>query len=88
MQGEGPGIRMQGMNTLAILSSPLQWGILILVCLLVFGAKRLPDIARALGRSLGEFGKARREFEDALNNSSKEPEKKDEKPDEPDKPQE
>ncbi|MDO4221445.1 MAG: twin-arginine translocase TatA/TatE family subunit [Akkermansia sp.] len=58
------------MNTLAILSSPLQWGILILVCLLVFGAKRLPDIARALGRSLGEFGKARREFEDALNNSA------------------
>ena len=58
------------MNTLAILSSPLQWGILILVCLLVFGAKRLPDIARALGRSLGEFGKARREFEDALNNST------------------
>lgn len=68
------------MNTLAILSSPLQWGILILVCLLVFGAKRLPDIARALGRSLGEFGKARREFEDALNNSAKEAEKKDAAP--------
>lgn len=68
---------MVGMNTLAILSSPLQWGILILVCLLVFGAKRLPDIARALGRSLGEFGKARREFEDALNNSAREAGKKD-----------
>ena len=77
---------MGTMNTLAILSSPLQWGILILVCLLVFGAKRLPDIARALGRSLGEFGKARREFEDALNNSAKEAEKKDEKPDDSDKP--
>lgn len=74
------------MNTLAILSSPLQWGILILVCLLVFGAKRLPDIARALGRSLGEFGKARREFEDALNNSAKEAEKKDEKNDDSDTP--
>lgn len=69
---------MVAMNTLAILSSPLQWGILILVCLLVFGAKRLPDIARALGRSLGEFGKARREFEDALNNSARETEKKEE----------
>ncbi|MDO5451265.1 MAG: twin-arginine translocase TatA/TatE family subunit [Akkermansia sp.] len=64
------------MNMLAILSSPLQWGILLLVCLLVFGAKRLPDIARALGRSIGEFGKARREFEDALNASTREPEKK------------
>lgn len=77
---------MNAMNTLAILSSPLQWGILILVCLLVFGAKRLPDIARALGRSLGEFGKARREFEDALNNSAKEAEKKDEKNDDSDTP--
>lgn len=77
---------MNAMNTLAILSSPLQWGILILVCLLVFGAKRLPDIARALGRSLGEFGKARREFEDALNNSAKETEKKDEKNDDSDTP--
>lgn len=77
---------MNAMNTLAILSSPLQWGILILVCLLVFGAKRLPDIARALGRSLGEFGKARREFEDALNNSAKETEKKDEKTDDSDTP--
>ena len=56
------------------------------MCLLVFGAKRLPDIARALGRSLGEFGKARREFEDALNNSAKETGKKDEKPDDSDKP--
>lgn len=77
---------MNAMNTLAILSSPLQWGILILVCLLVFGAKRLPDIARALGRSLGEFGKARREFEDALNNSAKEAEKKVEKNDDSDTP--
>ncbi len=77
---------MNAMNTLAILSSPLQWGILILVCLLVFGAKRLPDIARALGRSLGEFGKARREFEDALNNSSKELDKKDKESKDTDKP--
>ena len=77
---------MSAMSTLAILSSPLQWGILILVCLLVFGAKRLPDIARALGRSLGEFGKARREFEDALNNSSKELDKKDKESNDTDKP--
>ena len=77
---------MNAMNTLAILSSPLQWGILILVCLLVFGAKRLPDIARALGRSLGEFDKARREFEDALNNSSKELDKKDKESNDTDKP--
>lgn len=54
------------MMMLANIGSPSQWFILILLCLLVFGAKRLPEIARALGRSLGEFRKARREFEDEL----------------------
>lgn len=63
------------MNMLANIGSPLQWLILILVCLLVFGAKRLPDIARMLGRSLGEFSKARREFEDALHEASREEKK-------------
>lgn len=54
------------MMMLANIGSPSQWFILILLCLLIFGAKRLPEIARALGRSLGEFRKARREFEDEL----------------------
>ncbi|HIX88500.1 MAG TPA: twin-arginine translocase TatA/TatE family subunit [Candidatus Akkermansia intestinavium] len=54
------------MMMLANIGSPSQWFILILLCLLIFGAKRLPDIARALGRSLGEFRKARREFEEEL----------------------
>lgn len=50
----------------AVITSPWQWTILLLVCLLVFGAKRLPEIARSLGRSLAEFRKARRDFEDEL----------------------
>lgn len=54
------------MMMLANIGSPSQWFILLLLCLLIFGAKRLPDIARALGRSLGEFRKARREFEEEL----------------------
>lgn len=43
-----------------------QWAILFTIVLLVFGAKRLPDVARNLGKSLGEFKKARREFEEEL----------------------
>ncbi len=54
------------MNTLALFNSPQQWLILIIVVLVVFGAKRLPEVARALGRSLGEFKKARSEFEEEL----------------------
>ncbi len=54
------------MTPLALFNSPQQWLILIIVCLVIFGAKRLPEIARGIGRSLGEFKKARSEFEKEL----------------------
>ena len=50
--------------------------ILLLLFVLLFGAKKLPELARALGKSLGEFKKARNEFEKELNipdTSDKEP---------------
>ncbi len=37
------------------LREPSHWLLLILVVILLFGAKRLPDSARALGRSLRIF---------------------------------
>lgn len=37
--------------------------VIFLVILLVFGAKRIPEIAKALGRATYEFKKARREIE-------------------------
>lgn len=40
------------------------WGeilVIVLVIVLFFGAKRIPDIARALGKSLNEFKKGREE---------------------------
>lgn len=57
---------------LAYIGSPVQWLILILVCLVLFGAKRLPQAARWLGRSLGEFSKARRVFEDEFRGAYRE----------------
>ena len=34
--------------------------VILIICLLLFDAKRLPDIARSLGRALKEFKKAQR----------------------------
>lgn len=44
-------------------------GILVLV---LFGAKKLPTFARSLGKSMGEFKKARTEFENELHNAQEE----------------
>lgn len=37
--------------------------LIFIVVLLLFGAKKLPELARGMGRSLGEFKKAKDEFE-------------------------
>lgn len=64
---------------LAQFGSPSQWLIFLAVVLVVFGARRLPEIARNLGRSLGEFKKARKEFEEELRKAESDtsPQKKD-----------
>lgn len=54
------------MQVLAYIGSSAQWFILAVVCLVVFGASRLPDLARNLGKSLGILRKAKREFEEEL----------------------
>jgi len=36
------------------------------ILLLLFGAKKLPQLARGVGKSMGEFKKAREEFEDEI----------------------
>ena len=43
---------------------------LLLLALLLFGAKKLPELARGLGQSLGEFKKARDEFEREIHKSA------------------
>jgi sec-independent protein translocase protein TatA len=37
--------------------------LIFVVMLLLFGAKKLPELARGIGKSMGEFKKARDEFE-------------------------
>ena len=40
--------------------------IFLIIVLVLFGAKRLPEIARSLGQSVNEFKKAKQEFDDAV----------------------
>lgn len=44
--------------------------LIFVLVLLLFGAKKLPEFARGLGKSLGEFKKARSEFENEINRAA------------------
>ncbi len=58
-----------------------EWVLILLIVLVLFGAKRLPELARGLGQSMNEFRKARDEFEREIHKSSQDLETK--KADEP-----
>ena len=44
--------------------------IILLIVLVLFGAKKLPELARSLGQSMNEFRKAREEFDRELHSVS------------------
>jgi sec-independent protein translocase protein TatA len=43
--------------------------VILLIVLLLFGAKKLPELARGMGRAVKEFGAARDEVESELRQS-------------------
>ena len=43
--------------------------VIFIIILLLFGAKKLPELARGVGKSMGEFKKARDEFEHEITRS-------------------
>ena len=49
--------------------------LILIVVLLLFGANRIPEIARSLGKATKEFKRARDEFADEIKNADA-PEKK------------
>lgn len=59
------------MNTLAFLQNLSSWELILIfmVVLLFFGAKRLPGLAKSLGKSLREFKNATSGIENDLRNA-------------------
>ncbi len=45
---------------------------ILIIVILLFGAKKLPELARGIGQSLGEFRKAKDEFEREVRKSTAE----------------
>jgi len=41
--------------------------VILIIALLVIGPKKLPDLAKSLGRAIGEFKRATYELKDAIN---------------------
>ncbi len=50
--------------------------IIVLVVILLFGAKRIPELARGLGRGIREFKDATKEIQDDLEEGLKDDNKK------------
>ena len=58
-------------NILAIGSlGNMEMLIILLVVLLLFGAKKLPELARGIGKSMGEFKRARNDFESEISRAA------------------
>jgi len=51
---------------LAFIGSPQDIGIILLAALVLFGAKRLPELARSLGQGVREFRKSVHEVSEPL----------------------
>ncbi|NBR69547.1 MAG: twin-arginine translocase TatA/TatE family subunit [Verrucomicrobia bacterium] len=54
-----------------------EWFWIVLVIILLFGAKKLPELARSIGRSLGEFSRAKQDFEKEMKNAVEDGDRKD-----------
>ncbi len=46
---------------------PWEIVLIILVIILIFGGKKIPELARGLGKGLNEFKKAKKEIVDEVN---------------------
>ena len=55
------------MNMIALVTpGPTEWVLILVIVLVLFGAKKLPELARSLGQSMNELRKAREEFDKEL----------------------
>ncbi|MDF3128406.1 twin-arginine translocase TatA/TatE family subunit [Kiritimatiellaeota bacterium B1221] len=71
------------MNTLPMLAftpGPTELIIVLVLILILFGPKKLPDLSRAIGKSIGEFKRGRREVDEELKSLKEEDEAEETKP--------
>ncbi len=63
---------MTDMSILAFTTpGPSEWMFILIIVLVLFGAKKLPELARSLGQSMNEFRKAREDFDRELQAAGK-----------------
>ena len=53
--------------------------LILLVILLLFGAKKIPELAKGLGKGMSEFKKGLKDVEDEIKNADKESSKVEDK---------
>jgi len=66
---------MQSTPSVLAILGPLGWPeitIILVVFILLFGAKKLPELARGVGKSIKEFKKATSNIEDEVRNAIEE----------------
>lgn len=69
-------------NPQFLLSMPSggEWGIILLVVIVLFGGKKIPELAKGIGKGIREFNDAKEgvksDIEAGINNTNKEVEQK------------
>jgi len=58
---------------------PMEIGVIFVAILVLFGAKKIPEFAKGLGKATGEFKKARTEFENEISRAEQSVEEEDKK---------
>jgi sec-independent protein translocase protein TatA len=69
------------MNTVLLLAMPsgMEWIIIILAILLLFGGKKIPELMRGVGKGIREFNDAKNNVSREIREGMDEPKKSEEK---------
>ena len=51
--------------------SPIEIALIVVIIIVLFGASKIPELARSLGKATGEFKKGKNELENELSDISK-----------------